>query len=85
MIGLKIKGLTAGAGDVAQRQQHFGRGQVLAGAPIEPSAARKAGDELLDQRRLAGSGLGGNGDDPSLARARVRKGLAQALELFIPL
>jgi hypothetical protein len=76
MIGLKIKGLAAGTGDVAQRQQHFGRGQVLAGAPIQPCAVGTACDKLLDQRRLSGSGLRGNGDDASFARARMRKGLA---------
>jgi hypothetical protein len=76
MIGLKIKGFTTCAGNVAQRQQHLGRGEVLAGAPIQPCAVGPACDKLLDQRRLTGSGLGGNGDDPSFARARLRKGLA---------
>ena len=76
MIGLKIKCLAAGAGDVAQRQQHFGRGQVLAGAPIQPRAVGTAGDKLLNQRRLTSPGLSGDGYDPSSARARVRKGLA---------
>ena len=80
-----MKGLPAGARNVAQRQQHLRRGQVLAGAPVQPCAVGAAGDKFLDQRRLAGSGLGGNGDDPSFARARMRKGLAQALELFVAL
>jgi hypothetical protein len=85
MLGLKIEGLAAGAGDVAQRQQHFGRGQIFAGAPIDPRAVGTVGDESLDQRCFTGPGLGRNGDDPASARARMRERVTQTPQLFFAL
>jgi hypothetical protein len=40
---------------------------------------------LLDQRGLAGASLGGDGDDPPVARARLRERIAQASQLFFAL
>ena len=85
MIGARIEGFAARAGDVTQRQQHFGRGEVFAGAPIDPRAIGMSGGEALQQRRLAGAGFSANGDNPPAAGARLRKRIAQASQLMFAL
>jgi hypothetical protein len=49
---------------------------MFAGAPIQTRAFAKALDKAFRECRLAGTGLGRNGNDPAATIARVRKGLA---------
>jgi hypothetical protein len=76
VIRAQIKRLAAGARNVAKRQQHLRRGEMFAGAPIQTRAFAKALDKAFRECRLAGTGLGRNGNDPAATIARVRKGLA---------
>jgi hypothetical protein len=49
---------------------------MFARAPVHTRAFGETLDEAFSECRLAGAGLGRNGNDPAATVARVRKGLA---------
>jgi hypothetical protein len=69
MIGAEVEGFAAGARDVAQWQQNFRRGKILAGSPEQPRAAAEGCDETFSERGLSGTGFRGDGHDPPAACA----------------
>jgi hypothetical protein len=84
-IAGEVERLAGGAGDVPERQQHFGSGEVFAGAPMDERVPSTAFQEVFDQGCLAGTRFAGDGDDASLSSVRSDERLTQTVQMIIPL
>jgi hypothetical protein len=85
VIRAGIERVAAGARNVAQWQQRFGRGEIFACTPVYARQRAARSDKPINQGGLSAAGFSGDGDYPPAAIASHRKRLFQALQLFFAL